>query len=106
MCGFVGIISKKQSLFPEEKLREMTSVIVHRGPDDEGYFQNEWLSFGFRRLKIIDLSAKGHQPMFNAGKTHCIVFNGELYNYCEIREELKGKGFVFNSSNKASRSKS
>ena len=97
MCGFVGIISKKQSLFPEEKLREMTSVIVHRGPDDEGYFQNEWLSFGFRRLKIIDLSAKGHQPMFNAGKTHCIVFNGELYNYCEIREELKGKGFVFNS---------
>jgi asparagine synthase (glutamine-hydrolysing) len=98
MCGFVGIISKKNNPFPEDKLREMTSLIAHRGPDDDGYFRNDWLSLGFRRLKIIDLSEKGHQPMFNSEKSHLIVFNGELYNYREIRKELAGDGYVFKSS--------
>ena len=97
MCGFVGVISKKGESFDSSKLAEMTSLIAHRGPDDDGFFANEWLSLGFRRLKIIDLSAKGHQPMFSAEKTHVIVFNGEIYNYREIRAELAGKGFVFQS---------
>ncbi len=74
----------------------MTSLIVHRGPDDEGYFSApEWLSMGFRRLSILDLSAKGHQPMLCADKRYAIVFNGEIYNYREIREELVSKGFAF-----------
>ncbi len=97
MCGFVGIISKDKTLFPENTLRKMNAIIAHRGPDDDGFYSSEWLSLAFRRLKIIDLSQKAHQPMINAEKTHIIVFNGELYNYREIRSQLIRKGFVFNS---------
>ncbi|HBC87129.1 MAG TPA: asparagine synthase (glutamine-hydrolyzing) [Lentisphaeria bacterium] len=98
MCGFVGIISKKKSRFPENKLREMTGMITHRGPDDEGFFFHEdWLALGFRRLSIIDLSSKGHQPMISHDGRHVIVFNGEIYNYCEIRNELEKENYPFQS---------
>ena len=66
----------------------MTDSIAHRGPDDEGYFFSGPLGLGFRRLSIIDL-AGGHQPMFDAEQTVCIIFNGEIYNYKELRQELK-----------------
>jgi asparagine synthase (glutamine-hydrolysing) len=98
MCGFVGIISKNGRHFPEKTLREMTGIITHRGPDDEGFFFHEdWLALGFRRLSIIDLSPKGHQPMLSHDGRYAIVFNGEIYNYCEIREELKKENYPFQS---------
>lgn len=96
MCGFVGIISKNQKRFPEKVLQEMTSIITHRGPDDVGYFTHEdWLSMGFRRLSILDLSSKGHQPMLSHDGRYAIVYNGEVYNYREIREDLIAKGVKF-----------
>jgi asparagine synthase (glutamine-hydrolysing) len=98
MCGFVGIISKKGRRFPEKTLREMTGIITHRGPDDEGFFFHEdWLAMGFRRLSILDLSPKGHQPMLSHDGRYVIVFNGEIYNYCEIRNELEKENYPFQS---------
>lgn len=98
MCGFVGIISKNGRRFPEKTLREMTTIITHRGPDDEGFFFHEdWLAMGFRRLSILDLSPKGHQPMLSHDGRYAIVFNGEIYNYCEIREELEKDNYPFQS---------
>jgi len=98
MCGFVGIISKNSRRFPEKMLHEMTSMIAHRGPDDVGYFAHEeWLSMGFRRLSILDLSSKGHQPMLSQDGRYAIVYNGEVYNYREIRKELTAKGAKFSS---------
>lgn len=98
MCGFVGIISKKEKPFSRNTLESMISMIAHRGPDDEGIFTQEpWLSMGFRRLSILDLSAKGHQPMLSHDGRYAIIYNGEVYNYREIREELKGRGVRFTS---------
>ncbi len=98
MCGFVGIVSKGNKAFPETSLDKMTSMIAHRGPDDVGTFCHEnWLAMGFRRLSILDLSLRGHQPMISGDKNHAMVFNGEVYNYCEIREELKKGGRTFTS---------
>lgn len=98
MCGFIGTISKKGRRFPENTLREMTGIIAHRGPDDDGFFfHEEWLALGFRRLSIIDLSPKGHQPMLSHDGRYAIVFNGEIYNYCEIRNELEKENYPFQS---------
>ena len=98
MCGFVAIISKNGRPFPEKTLREMTGIITHRGPDDDGFFFHEdWLSLGFRRLSILDLSPKGHQPMLSHDGRYVIVFNGEIYNYCEIRSELEKENYPFQS---------
>lgn len=96
MCGFVGIISKNNKRFPEETMHAMTSMIEHRGPDDVGHFFHEdWLALGFRRLSILDLSSKGHQPMISQDGRYAIVYNGEVYNYREIRSELVAKGVHF-----------
>ena len=75
----------------------MARTIAHRGPDDEGYFIAGPVGLGFRRLSIIDL-AGGHQPMSDAEETVWIVFNGEIYNYKELREELRGKGYQFRTN--------
>ena len=98
MCGFVGIISKNSKPFSEEILHSMTSMIEHRGPNDVGYFTHEdWLSMGFRRLSILDLSEQGHQPMLSADGHYAIIYNGEVYNYRELRSELVAKGVTFHS---------
>ncbi|OGV35320.1 MAG: asparagine synthase (glutamine-hydrolyzing) [Lentisphaerae bacterium GWF2_45_14] len=98
MCGFVGVISKTAKKFPEETLRKMNAMIVHRGPDDEGFFSDgEWISLAFRRLSILDLSEKGHQPMVDRENGLAIVFNGEIYNFKELRSELQASGCSFNS---------
>ena len=82
MCGIVGII-----YFDERKqvtkniINRMTDSLVHRGPDDEGIFISNNVGLGHRRLSIIDLSHKGHQPMSNEDKSIWIVYNGEIYNY-------------------------
>ncbi|MFN3562740.1 MAG: asparagine synthase (glutamine-hydrolyzing) [Chloroherpetonaceae bacterium] len=97
MCGITGTIG-----FVDKALMEkMTTVMHHRGPDDGGieiFLDKTPVGFGFRRLAIIDLSPLGHQPMFNADKTLCIVFNGEIYNYQEVKSELLKKGYVFKSA--------
>src|SRR5207237_6060843 len=80
-----------------ESFRRMTGTIVHRGPDDEGYFISGPIGLGFRRLSIIDL-AGGHQPMSDAEETVWVIFNGEIYNYRELRAELQSKGHEFRTN--------
>lgn len=98
MCGFVGRIhgdNKNHDLVDYEKtIREMNKLIVHRGPDDEGFFFDDHISFGFRRLSIIDVE-KGHQPLSYENERYWIIFNGEVYNYIELRDELLKDGYTF-----------
>jgi asparagine synthase (glutamine-hydrolysing) len=99
MCGIVGIISKEQ--IDRAPLERALDSIKHRGPDDQGSaFLNsgEWkVALGHRRLSIIDLSPRGHQPMCNEDGTVWIIYNGEVYNFQELRAELEGKGHHFRS---------
>ena len=76
----------------------MSRVIAHRGPDAEGEYFGEWAGFGFRRLSILDLSSAGHQPMVSSDGQVAIVFNGEIYNYIELKGELEQRGHRFRSS--------
>ena len=92
MCGIAGILDWDG--VPEGKLSRMLDCIRHRGPDDEGRFESPHLAMGMRRLSIIDLSG-GHQPIFNEDKTAAVVFNGEIYNYVELHEELVNHGHRF-----------
>ncbi|MGO3838427.1 MAG: asparagine synthase (glutamine-hydrolyzing) [Vagococcus sp.] len=92
MCGFVGYIN--QPTVDPSTLKKMTDRIVHRGPDDEGFYQDEFISMGFRRLSIIDLS-HGQQPMSNQDDSKVLTFNGEIYNYLELRAELIELGYTF-----------
>ncbi len=95
MCGITGKIyfDKNQKVSLNE-LNRMTYMIKHRGPDDKGYYINENVGLGFRRLSIIDLKT-GHQPMSNHEETIWITFNGEIYNFKELRSELRNKGYRF-----------
>jgi asparagine synthase (glutamine-hydrolysing) len=93
MCGLNGFN------FSDEKLiQQMNRKIKHRGPDDDGYFVNDKMSLGNTRLSIIDLSAQGHQPMVSADGRYVIVYNGELYNFQDIKNDLKSRGFSFKSN--------
>ena len=98
MCGIAGQFNF-QRLDPVERetIVRMARSIVHRGPDDEGFFIAGPVGLGFRRLSIIDLSG-GHQPMSDADETVWIIFNGEIYNYRELRVELQNKGYQFRTS--------
>lgn len=125
MCGIAAIININNPSYLSTPIQLMTNSLIKRGPDDEGYvlFENKptifygnssvnkntlhienasnfksKIAFGFRRLKILDLSEKGHQPMSDESKNYWIIFNGEIYNYKEIREELKKLGHTFFSS--------
>lgn len=95
MCGFVGYISKDKN--KKKQIKLMADIIKHRGPDDEGYFVDDKIALGFRRLSIIDLDG-GTQPIYNEDKTKVIVFNGEIYNYKELREDLLKKGHKMKSN--------
>ena len=92
MCGFVGYVNQKD--VPSTTINAMADRIKHRGPDDEAFFEDDQAVMGFRRLSIIDL-AHGKQPMYNRDQTKVLTFNGEIYNYQEIREELKQLGYEF-----------
>jgi asparagine synthase (glutamine-hydrolysing) len=98
MCGIAGIIAFK-GVVDETVLRRMTDALVHRGPDDSGIFLNsqKTAGLGHRRLSIIDLSSAGHQPMANEDGTLHLVFNGEIYNYHELRGDLLARGHQFRS---------
>ena len=95
MCGFVGFCDDSKN--KKKIIRDMGDIIKHRGPDSDGYYVDNNIALGFRRLSIIDLD-KGSQPIFNEDKDKVIVFNGEIYNYKEIREELKSKGHKFSTN--------
>lgn len=88
MCGISGIYGIKDTEAAGRSLKAMNEAIAHRGPDDDGLFIQENIALGHRRLAILDLSPAGHQPMFDHYDQLCIVFNGEIYNFREIREEL------------------
>ncbi|MGR0482675.1 MAG: asparagine synthase (glutamine-hydrolyzing) [Candidatus Electronema sp. V4] len=92
MCGICGFNWNDEGL-----IRAMAEMIAHRGPNQKGSFCCDEMSLGFRRLSIIDLSEHGRQPMFNEDSTLCLVFNGEIYNFQELRPELEQKGHVFRS---------
>jgi asparagine synthase (glutamine-hydrolysing) len=95
MCGICGIIYFDQRHAQEETLQQMMKVMKHRGPDDEGVFCEQNLGLGFVRLSIIDLSNAGHQPKISADNNYVVVFNGEIYNYIELRKDLINEGVRF-----------
>jgi asparagine synthase (glutamine-hydrolysing) len=97
MCGFIGCVHENAQEFSgddKQLFKNMNDIITHRGPDDDGYFYDEHIQFGFRRLSIIDLEA-GHQPLTYENERYWIIFNGEIYNYLELREELIEEGLSF-----------
>ncbi|NBX30866.1 asparagine synthetase B, partial [bacterium] len=102
MCGIAGILVNDGRAV-EKAVRSMMRVMIHRGPDDEGYEQfplagEGACGFGFRRLAILDLSPAGHQPMVNAATGDALIFNGEIYNYVELRQRLEAHGCSFRST--------
>lgn len=98
MCGIAGQFNfHRGEPVARETIVRMADSIAHRGPDDEGYFISGALGLGFRRLSIIDL-AGGHQPMSDAGETVWVIFNGEIYNFKELRTELQQRGHQFRTN--------
>jgi len=98
MCGIVGVINADGRSVEPDLLARMRDTMVHRGPDDQGLYLDGNAGLGHRRLSILDLSAAGHQPMSNRDESLWLVFNGEIYNYVELEEELKTQGHEFRSS--------
>ncbi len=92
MCGFVGFVGKEKN--KKKIIKKMADRIVHRGPDGEGYYTDEEVALGHRRLSIIDVDG-GDQPIYNEDKSMVIVFNGEIYNYQALKDELIEKGHKF-----------
>lgn len=97
MCGFVGFRNTPEVRSPESVVKAMADRIVHRGPDDADYYVDQDVSLGFRRLSIIDLEG-GRQPILNEDGTKVLTFNGEIYNYQEIKKDLLAAGHVFKTA--------
>ncbi len=95
MCGIVGFIDKTKD--KDKTIRKMADLIKHRGPDSDGYYVSSNAAIGFRRLSIIDLG-NGSQPIYNENKDKLVFFNGEIYNYKYLREDLEAKGHVFSTN--------
>jgi asparagine synthase (glutamine-hydrolysing) len=96
MCGISIAVNLLNRPISDELIRSINNSVAHRGPDDEGFYHKSNFAFGHRRLSIIDLSNAGHQPM--QWKHLCITYNGEIYNYLELREELIALGYSFTSA--------
>jgi asparagine synthase (glutamine-hydrolysing) len=98
MCGIAGIISPYSSFVQQDRLKLMADALKHRGPEGEGYWTNAEQTVGFahRRLRILDLSAQASQPLHYLHYT--IIFNGEIYNYIELKDELKQHGYRFTTA--------
>jgi asparagine synthase (glutamine-hydrolysing) len=94
MCGITGIVRRDGAQIDRELLVRMNDAIRHRGPDDDGFYFSDGVGLAMRRLAIIDLKS-GHQPIHNADRTAWIVFNGEIYNYRELRKQLESLGHIF-----------
>ncbi len=97
MCGIAGKLNFNQQAVSQTELEKMADAISHRGPDDRGFFVDQNLGFGFCRLSIIDLSPAGHQPMQDVTGRYTLIFNGEIYNFSELRKELEVQGVKFQS---------
>ncbi|MFN5417026.1 MAG: asparagine synthase (glutamine-hydrolyzing) [Flavobacteriia bacterium] len=95
MCGICGVINFDNSLVSDQKIQSMMKVMKHRGPNDDGLFIDKNVGFGFVRLSIIDLSSSGHQPFKSDDERFVLIFNGEIYNYLEIKIELEALGHEF-----------
>lgn len=99
MCGIAGYVIKSDKFKTSlELVKEMTDKMIHRGPDAEGQWVDQKVALGHRRLSIIDLDARSNQPMFSHDRRYIITYNGEVYNYQEIKEELLSKGAVFKTN--------
>ncbi|MCD8510367.1 MAG: asparagine synthase (glutamine-hydrolyzing) [Bacillus sp. (in: Bacteria)] len=96
MCGFIGIASHNEETLYNQPIKDMMEVITHRGPDDSGLFENNYVRLGFQRLSIVDLEG-GHQPMGYLDDRYTIIFNGEIYNAPELRDELVKIGASFHT---------
>src|SRR6185437_10466162 len=95
MCGIAGFLNLDCSQErAEELIDRMCQVIRHRGPDDQGTWADNGVALGMRRLAIIDLSG-GHQPIYNEDRSVLVVFNGEIYNYKQLQQELQARGHHF-----------
>jgi asparagine synthase (glutamine-hydrolysing) len=97
MCGIVGQLNLDDTPVSSVILKRMTDVITHRGPDGEGHWIEKNIGLGHRRLSIIDLSSAGEQPMISSDHRYVLTYNGEIYNYSELRTELEKKGYSFRS---------
>ena len=97
MCGIVGIAYQGSRSVEREILEKMNSAILHRGPDEDGFYLKENIGLAMRRLAIIDL-AGGQQPIFNHDQSKVIVFNGEIYNFQELRTDLESRGHQFKTN--------
>ena len=97
MCGIAGIVNFRGNAVEQAEISRLTSLLAHRGPDGEGtwYSGNRSVAFGHRRLAIIDPGPGGYQPMLSGDGRYVIVFNGEIYNFLELRRELETIGQVF-----------
>ena len=96
MCGITGIMSfNLVGKFNKIHISTATRAIEKRGPDFQDVYADEWVGLGHRRLSIIDTSAVAHQPMWDESKRYCIIFNGEIFNYRELKQELVNKGVTF-----------
>src|ERR1051325_4833238 len=96
MCGIVGYVNLDGRAADRPLLERMNEAIHHRGPDEDGYYLGGPVGLAMRRLAIIDLKG-GQQPIFNEDRTACIVYNGEVYNYREVKRELERKGRRFHT---------
>src|SRR5262249_51193092 len=94
MCGIAGIMSLSDEVVRSEEIRSMCDTMIHRGPDDEGFYVGPGIGLGMRRLSIIDLKG-GHQPVHNEDGTIYVVFNGEIYNFAALRRDLEMQGHTF-----------
>src|SRR5579859_4707078 len=100
MCGIFGWVSYRKGLGPEElcQARAATALLAHRGPDNQGEWHDRHVFMGHRRLSIIDLSTAANQPFEDPSGRYTLSFNGEIYNYIEVRAELERLGFAFRTN--------
>ena len=97
MCGIVGILNLNKEPIDRDTFSKMINILSHRGPDDKGIFTDGAIGLGHQRLAVLDLSSAGRQPMTNEDETIWIVYNGEIYNFLEIKKELEKVGHRFRS---------
>jgi asparagine synthase (glutamine-hydrolysing) len=98
MCGIVGVFNLNGEPFALSNLKQMSEAIAHRGPDGDGYFIDNHIGLAHKRLAILDVSSKGAQPMTSKDGNWVITFNGCIYNYLELKQELQAKGHSFIST--------
>jgi asparagine synthase (glutamine-hydrolysing) len=98
MCGIVGVFNLDGNPFSLPILQSMTRKLAHRGPDGEGYYIHEEIALAHKRLAILDTSSKGSQPMSSKSGNWIIIFNGCIYNFMDLKQELHAKGHSFNTT--------